>query len=152
MRSHNKHVLALAATIPQVVKVVWLSITLRQVMNQLFLVSQEQYCRTTKPPLFHSYFGGSPKWTPPTPPLHPPGHPSHITSIMHECQLMQWINAKQNNKWCLPPVLPAFSDAAERTNWMLQSVWQNKLFEGGRSTGKMLQRSPEWMLMVFIAC
>lgn len=37
-----------------------------------------------------------------------------FTSIMHECQWMQWINAKQNNKSCIPWVLPALSNAGER--------------------------------------
>lgn len=87
--------------------------------------------RTTKTPagpapgLCTICFGGFPQSTLP----HPPpkkrqptmadfssllGTDFTFTSIMHECQWMQWINAKQNNKSCIPRVLPALSNAGER--------------------------------------
>lgn len=87
MKSHNKCLLAVALVATKAAVgegAARLSMGLCQLMELLFQ-RVKKYSGTAKPPLFQLLWG-SPKWTPPTPPFLPPGHPSHITSIMHECQ------------------------------------------------------------------
>lgn len=81
-------------------------------------------CRACPGSVHHLFWRLSSVYSPPPPPKKRQptmadfssllGTDFTFTSIMHECQWMQWINAKQNNKSCIPRVLPALSNAGER--------------------------------------
>lgn len=72
-----------------------------------------------------------------------------FTSIMHECQWMQWINAKQNNKSCIPWVLPALSNAGERIE--CHSVLGKTSFYGGKA-GPMVYMEEVLMFSFQMLC